>query len=68
MGLSRGGADLPSRSADNLFWLGRYAERAEAMARLGRHLLGRLADVGDAGFTSSPSSALATMFEVLLSA
>jgi uncharacterized circularly permuted ATP-grasp superfamily protein len=68
VGLSRGGADLPSRSADNLFWLGRYAERAEAMARLGRHLLGRLADVGDAGFTSSPSSALATMFEVLLSA
>jgi uncharacterized circularly permuted ATP-grasp superfamily protein len=63
--LSRGGADLPSRSADNLFWLGRYAERAEAMARLARHLLGRLADVGDAGIMSSPSSALSTMFEVL---
>jgi len=56
--LSRGGADLPSRSADNLFWLGRYVERAEAMARLARHLLGRLADVGDAGIMSSPSSAL----------
>ena len=27
--LSRGGSDLPSRAADNLFWLGRYAERAE---------------------------------------
>ena len=27
--LSRGGSDLPSRVADNLFWLGRYAERAE---------------------------------------
>ena len=66
--LSRGGADLPSRSADNLFWLGRYAERAEATARLARHLLGRLADLGDAGFTSSPSSALSTMFEVLASA
>ena len=63
--LSRGGADLPSRSADNLFWLGRYAERAEAMARLARHLLGRLADVGDAGIMSSPSSALPAMFEVL---
>jgi uncharacterized circularly permuted ATP-grasp superfamily protein/uncharacterized alpha-E superfamily protein len=31
--LRRGGADLPSRIADNLFWLGRHAERAEAMAR-----------------------------------
>ena len=28
--LSRGGGDLPSRVADNLFWLGRYAERADA--------------------------------------
>ena len=27
--LSRGGSDLPSRAADNLFWLGRYVERAE---------------------------------------
>src|SRR6185369_10628409 len=27
--LSRGGGDLPSRAADNLYWLGRYAERAE---------------------------------------
>lgn len=25
--------DLPSRSADNLFWLGRYIERAESLAR-----------------------------------
>lgn len=25
---------LPSRAADNLFWLGRYLERAEAMVRL----------------------------------
>ncbi|MCB1341978.1 MAG: circularly permuted type 2 ATP-grasp protein [Pseudooceanicola sp.] len=25
---------LPSRSADNLFWLGRYVERTEAMVRL----------------------------------
>src|SRR6185369_15840699 len=27
--LTRGGGDLPSRVADNFFWLGRYAERAE---------------------------------------
>jgi len=34
--LSRGGGDLPSRVADNLYWLGRYAERAEATSRLVR--------------------------------
>jgi len=28
--LSRGGGDLPSRVADNLFWLGRYSERGDA--------------------------------------
>ncbi|MGJ8656233.1 MAG: circularly permuted type 2 ATP-grasp protein [Akkermansiaceae bacterium] len=26
--------DLPSRTADNLFWLGRYLERTESLARL----------------------------------
>ena len=39
---SRGGSDLPSRVADNLFWLGRYAERAEGSARLLRGILVRL--------------------------
>jgi uncharacterized circularly permuted ATP-grasp superfamily protein/uncharacterized alpha-E superfamily protein len=33
---------LPSRVADNLFWLGRYLERAEATLRLVRALVGRL--------------------------
>jgi uncharacterized alpha-E superfamily protein len=40
--LSRGGGDLPSRAADNLYWLGRYAERADAMARLARAAVARL--------------------------
>lgn len=40
--LSRGGRDLPSRAADHLFWLGRYAERAEAAVRLLRSLVIRL--------------------------
>ena len=35
-------ADLPSRAADHLFWLGRYAERAESMARLLRCLMTRV--------------------------
>ena len=38
----RGSTDLPSRVADNLFWLGRYAERAENVARLLRTSLGRV--------------------------
>ncbi|MFW5641607.1 MAG: circularly permuted type 2 ATP-grasp protein [Roseicyclus sp.] len=40
---------LPSRAADNLFWLGRYVERTEGAIRLlrGYHL--RLAETGDPG-------------------
>ena len=34
--------DLPSRVADNLFWLGRYVERLEGSARLVRATLKRL--------------------------
>jgi uncharacterized circularly permuted ATP-grasp superfamily protein/uncharacterized alpha-E superfamily protein len=34
----RSGSELPSRVADNLFWLGRYSERAEQSARLLRTL------------------------------
>ncbi|MGE0153292.1 MAG: circularly permuted type 2 ATP-grasp protein [Reyranellaceae bacterium] len=39
----RTGAVLPSRAADNLFWLGRYVERLDNGARLLRAGLGRLA-------------------------
>ncbi len=39
---------LPSRAADNLFWLGRYVERTEGMTRLVRAWHGRLADSGSA--------------------
>ncbi|TWT55931.1 circularly permuted type 2 ATP-grasp protein [Allorhodopirellula solitaria] len=41
--LRRGGAELPSRVADHLFWLGRYTERCESIARLLRTTLTRLA-------------------------
>jgi uncharacterized circularly permuted ATP-grasp superfamily protein/uncharacterized alpha-E superfamily protein len=47
--LSRGGRDLPSRTADNLFWLGRYTERAEGAVRLLRSLVTRLG--GEMGST-----------------
>jgi uncharacterized circularly permuted ATP-grasp superfamily protein/uncharacterized alpha-E superfamily protein len=39
----RSGAVLPSRAADNLFWLGRYVERLDNGARLLRAALWRLA-------------------------
>lgn len=38
---------LPSRAADNLYWLGRYTERAEAHVRLLRAHHLRLAESGD---------------------
>ena len=37
---------LPSRAADNLFWLGRYTERLEQTLRTLRCVLGRLSDEG----------------------
>jgi uncharacterized circularly permuted ATP-grasp superfamily protein/uncharacterized alpha-E superfamily protein len=39
--LERRATDLPSRVADNLFWLGRQAERAEHLLRLFRSLVVR---------------------------
>ncbi len=39
---------LPSQAADNLFWLGRYVERAETAARLQRAWHIRYAESGDA--------------------
>jgi uncharacterized circularly permuted ATP-grasp superfamily protein/uncharacterized alpha-E superfamily protein len=38
---------LPSRAADNLFWVGRYVERAEATLRLVRALLNRTAEADE---------------------
>ncbi len=40
--LRRSGNDLPSRVADNLYWLGRHVERAEGAVRLLRAVVTRL--------------------------
>lgn len=40
--VSHGAQDLPSRAADNLFWLGRYTERADWTMRVLRTSLTRL--------------------------
>ena len=52
--LRRSGSDLPSRVADNLFWLGRYAERTESSVRLMRALILRFA--GEAGAGDDPQT------------
>jgi len=46
----RGARDLPSRVADDLFWLGRYVERCDGTTRLLRAMVGRFTEVG----TGSP--------------
>jgi uncharacterized circularly permuted ATP-grasp superfamily protein/uncharacterized alpha-E superfamily protein len=38
---------LPSRAADNLFWVGRYVERAEATFRLTRAMINRAAEIDE---------------------
>lgn len=52
--LTRAGGEISSRLANNLFWLGRYAERTDGAARLLRQLLARLlsseTDPTDPGF------------------
>jgi uncharacterized alpha-E superfamily protein len=47
--LTRGGRDLPSRVADDLFWLGRYLSRCEGRVRLLRCILGRMAERSGVG-------------------
>jgi uncharacterized circularly permuted ATP-grasp superfamily protein/uncharacterized alpha-E superfamily protein len=46
---------LSSRVAENFFWLGRYSERADAAARLGRETLARLGEAGSATGAGSPA-------------
>ena len=47
MAIQRATGALPSRAADNLFWVGRYVERAEATLRLIRALVVRVAEADD---------------------
>jgi uncharacterized circularly permuted ATP-grasp superfamily protein/uncharacterized alpha-E superfamily protein len=49
--LRRTGNNLPSRLADNFFWLGRYSERADATARLLRSALQRFSPERSTGAT-----------------
>ncbi len=47
--INRGGSsDLPSRAADHLYWMGRYAERSEHLCRILRCMLVRMTGEGGA--------------------
>ena len=59
--ISRETGALPARAADNLFWLGRYLERADATLRLVRNLLGRNADAGPSDGEDAPAGQLAAI-------
>jgi uncharacterized circularly permuted ATP-grasp superfamily protein/uncharacterized alpha-E superfamily protein len=59
--LSRAGGDLTSRIADDLFWLGRYLERAEFQARLARGTIARISDSTGAGKTEAADRLLAAL-------
>ncbi len=54
--IRRNPGTLPSRVADNLFWLGRYLERAEQVLALVRGALGGSVDV-DGGAALGPANA-----------
>jgi uncharacterized circularly permuted ATP-grasp superfamily protein/uncharacterized alpha-E superfamily protein len=54
--VSRSVVDIPSRVGENLFWMGRYAERCEATARVLRAALVRTADA-----SPDEQAALATL-------
>ncbi len=61
--LRRGGTDLPCRVADNLYWLGRYGERADQIARLLRAIFLMLANETQLA-TNSPLSVITGMLRL----
>jgi len=59
--VQRASGILPSRAADNLFWVGRYVERAEATLRLVRAMTNRAAEADE---TTAPMlSALGSLLQ-----
>ncbi|MGB7888003.1 MAG: circularly permuted type 2 ATP-grasp protein [Xanthobacteraceae bacterium] len=58
MPVQRASGVLPSRAADNLYWVGRYVERAEATLRLVRAIVNRVADSAAAPVMARISSLL----------
>jgi uncharacterized circularly permuted ATP-grasp superfamily protein/uncharacterized alpha-E superfamily protein len=61
--VSRATFDLPSRVADNLFWLGRYTDRMESVVRLTRAILARFQE-GDPSRTAGLNAGLEILSEL----
>lgn len=55
--INRATFDLPSRVADNLYWLGRYMERVESSVRLARSVLPLLSQESDPNASSGLKAA-----------
>src|SRR4051812_9492495 len=53
MEIKRHGESAPSRAMDNLFWLGRYAERSESLVRILRAVAMRLGEAPASAFELS---------------
>lgn len=56
---------VSSRVADNLFWIGRYAERAEDLVRLLRVVIFKLSERGDETASAEESRCLRSLLEAL---
>lgn len=56
--ITRSGGEVPSRMADNLFWLGRYVERTAGGARVFREVLQRVLDTETVRYDTSLSAFL----------
>ena len=63
--IQRASGTLPSRAADNLFWLGRYMERTEATLRLVRALLGRMSESDSSEREIEPITSLLLSWSVV---
>jgi uncharacterized alpha-E superfamily protein len=58
-------SEVSSRVADNLFWIGRYAERAEGLVRLLRVTIFKLSERSDFQVSAAESSCLRSLLEAL---
>ncbi|EXJ15876.1 circularly permuted type 2 ATP-grasp protein [Imhoffiella purpurea] len=56
---------VSSRVADNLFWIGRYAERAEGLVRLLRITIFKFSERGDFALSKANASCLRSLLEAL---
>lgn len=65
--LTRGNRDLPSRVADNMFWLGRYVERCEATTRKLRAAVTLVEEALDQGDPARAAQAVRVMAKLGLS-